>query len=242
MKYFNKICIITLISNNIIAEKPNFNYITEKDINESTKDKFYLYPLEINEKSYIKTPDDDKKKMIMTGTNHVYFAFKYKNKTYITLTNGCPCCFNNCYSFLNKNDFVDSKKYDLKENLEKQQIESIRFNGKNLFICNEYLKYRNNPDDYGKKNSENNKHCCECNSVKNNDSNDDITSFFYQKVNLKDLLKMIFITDNDFENTAITLDLCENVKIIDKCNELNIISKKTDNEMKTIFENKDYIK
>ena len=53
---------------------------------------------------------------------------------------------------------------------------------------------------------------------------------------------MIFITDNDFENTAITLDLCENVKIIDKCNELNIISKKTDNEMKTIFENKDYIK
>lgn len=105
MKYFNKICIITLISNNIIAEKPNFNYITEKDINESTKDKFYLYPLEINEKSMIKVPNDDKKKMIMKGNNHAYFAFKYNNKTYITLTNGCPCCFNNCYSFLIKDSF-----------------------------------------------------------------------------------------------------------------------------------------
>ena len=29
MKYFNKICIITLISNNIVAEESNFNYISE---------------------------------------------------------------------------------------------------------------------------------------------------------------------------------------------------------------------
>jgi len=246
MKYLNKICIITLISNNIVAEESNFNYISEKDIKESTTDKFYLYKLEIDNKSMIKAPDDNKKKMIMAGNNYLYFAFKYKNKTYITLTNGCPCCFNNCYFFLIKDDFKDYSHLgpgydDLEKELEGQQIKSIRFNGKNLFICNEFLKYRNNPDDYGKKNSENNKHCCECNSVKNNDSNDDITSFFYQKVNLKDISKMIFITDNDFENTAITLDLCENVKIIDKYKELNIIAKKTDNEMKTIFEKKDYI-
>ena len=52
---------------------------------------------------------------------------------------------------------------------------------------------------------------------------------------------MIFIIDNGLENNGVTLDLCENVKIIDEPLELNIIAKKTDKEMKKLYESKSYI-
>ena len=109
MKYFNKICIITLISNNIIAEKPNFNYISKEDIKESSlKDKkIYLYPLEINEKSYIKTQEDNKR-YIMIDHGKAFCIFKYNKKIYILSTNSCYCCYNNCYATLIKNKYSDS--------------------------------------------------------------------------------------------------------------------------------------
>lgn len=250
MNYVNKICIFTLISNvKIVGENPEVSYIAEKDIKESKNNKFYLYGLQIDNKSMIKTPNDDKKKMVMLCNKYYYFVFKYNNKTYITLKNGCPCCFNNCYFFLIKDDFKDYSPLgpgydDLEKELEGQQIKSIKFNGKNLFMCNEYLKYRNNIDDYVNKNSENNK-LCQCNSVNNindNGDNGEKKLFFKQCKNEKKFYKMILITDNDFENKAVTLDLCENVKIVNKYIELDIIDKKTDNEMNTIFENKSYIK
>ena len=223
MKYINKICIITLISNNIIAEKHNFNYITEKDIKESTTDKFYLYPLEINEKSYIKTQEDNKR-YIMIDHGKVFCIFKYNKKIYILSTNCCYCCYNNCYATLIKNKYSDSiflspEFQNLEEELKNNNIKPIDFEYSSFLICNEFLKFIN-------------KKCCTSCKPK----------FFSNIKNNKNINKMILITDNDFENKAVTLDLVENVKIIDEYEELNIIAKKTDNEMKTIIENKDYIK
>ena len=193
MNCFNKIKYIFLFVTLKISG--NTKYIQEQNIKESSiKDKkIYLYPLEINKKSYIKTQDDNKK-YIMMDHGKIFCVFKYNKKNYILSTNGCYCCFNNCYATLIKNKYskscISPEFQDLEEELKKNNITPIRFEYDNFLICNEFLKFKN-------------KKCCiSCKP----------RFFSDTKINKNKLMKMILITDNKFENEAVTLDLVENVK------------------------------
>ena len=240
MKYIFKILFFTVIVSSKIFSIKQIKYIDEKDMLESTNNKFFLYGLQINNNSMINCQKSEKNKMVMLGKNYVYFAFKYNKGIFIACTHSCKCCFNNCYFFLDRNNFVEysllPEQSKLKVKFNSENKKSISYKGKNLFMCNEYLKYRSNID------SNKNKMCnfCCLSSSSNNNNNNPIT-FSNQKIGKEELCKMIFIIDNGLENNGVTLDLCENVKIIDEPLELNIIAKKTDKEMKKLYESKSYI-
>lgn len=222
----SKIFVFVLIAN--IKIFGGVKYIAEQDLKESSieNNKILLYPLEINEKSYIRS-QDNKKRYIMVDNNRAFCVFKYNGKDYILATNICPCCFTNCYAILIKDDYEDCrlsyKLEGLREELKRNNIDSIIFNGKDFLICNEYLKFKN-------------WRCCVSCRPKlfSSYANESIKN----KGNEKEFLKMIFVTDTNFEEKAVTLDLCENVKIVDLYAELTIIDRKTVNEVMKSFKNK----
>ena len=227
MRYISKIFVFVLIAN--IRTFGSVKYIAEQDLKESSikNNKIFIYPLEINEKSYIRS-QDNKKRYIMVGNNRAFCVFKYNGKNYILATNSCHCCFTNCYAILIKDDYEDysltPELEGLREELKRNNIDSIIFNMKGFLICNEYLKFKN-------------WRCCV--SCRPNLFFSYANESIKNKGNDKEFLKMIFVKDTKFEEKAVTLDLCENVKIVDSYVELTIIDKKTDDEIMKNFKNID---
>lgn len=229
MGYISKIFVFVLIAN--IKTFGGVKHIAEQDLKESSieNNRIFIYPLKISEKSYIRS-QDNKKKLYLDRQNRAFFVFKYNGKKYILTTNICPCCFTNCYTILIKDDHEDYEDYEdyslshelegLREESKHNNIDSTKFKMKDFLICNKYLKFRK-------------WRCCVSCRPKLFLSYADES--IKKKGNRKEFFKMIFVTDTNFEEKAVTLDLCENVKVFHLYNELTIIGRKTHNELMKSF-------